>query len=55
MVLKVAQKEDGDPLAGAVFKIAATEDYAKSGVFIKDASGNDITITSGEESKWKTK
>ena len=50
-ILKVAQREDGEPLAGAVFKIAATEAFAKAGIFIKDASGNEIEIVSGQDGK----
>ena len=50
-VLKVAQKEDGEPLAGAVFKIATSEAFAKAGIFIKDASGNEIEIVSGQDGK----
>ena len=50
-ILKVAQREDGEPLAGAVFKIASTETFAKAGIFIKDASGNEIEIVSGQDGK----
>ena len=38
-------------MAGAVFKIAATEAFAKAGIFIKDASGNEIEIVSGQDGK----
>ncbi len=50
-ILKVAQKEDGAPLAGAVFRIAASEQDAKNGNYLNDSAGNVIEITSGTDGK----
>lgn len=50
-IKKVAQTENGAPLAGAVFRIAASEEDAKDGKYLKDLNGNVIEITSNAEGK----
>lgn len=44
---KHALKIDGQLLGGAVFKIANSEEEARQGKFIKDATGNEIVLTTG--------
>lgn len=50
-IKKVAEKEDGNPLAGATFRIAASEQDAKDGNYLTDANGNVIEITSDATGK----
>ena len=40
--------EEGNPLAGAKFKIATTEENAKDGIYVKDKNGNDLEAISNE-------
>ena len=40
--------EKGNPLKGAIFKIAKSKEQAKAGVFITDKNGKDITSISDE-------
>lgn len=44
---KRALTRDGQLLGGAVFKIANSEEDARQGKFIKDATGNEIVLTTG--------
>ena len=44
---KRAEKNDGTLLSGAEFKLADTEAHAKSGIYMKDKDGNEITLTTG--------
>ena len=41
-------KETGNALVGAEFKIATSKENAENEVFVKDAAGNDLVATSGE-------
>ena len=45
---KRAETENGTLLSGAIFKLADTKANAKAGKYIKDKSGNEITLTTGE-------
>jgi len=47
-VLIYKTDEKGNPLKGATFKIAKSKEQAKSGIFITDKNGNDITAISDE-------
>ena len=44
---KRAETETGTLLSGAIFKLADTEAHAKSGTYMKDKDGNEITLTTG--------
>ena len=46
LIYKIDQ--DGNPLQGATFKIANSKENAKSGIFLTDVNGNEITATSNE-------
>ena len=47
-VLIYKADENGNPLEGAIFKIAESKEEAKAGVFITDKNGSDITAISDE-------
>lgn len=40
---------DGEPIQGAVFKIATSKENAKNGIFVKDLNNTDVIATSDEE------
>lgn len=48
---KRAMKVDGELLPGAVFKIATSENDARTGNYITDSEGNVITLTTDENGK----
>ena len=50
VLLEKVEKENVETkLAGAKFKIATTEQNAKDGIFVKDETGADIEVTTGDD------
>ena len=51
LIEKRENNRTGNLLSGAVFKIASTKDDANNKRFIKDSTGTEITLTTGEDGK----